>query len=218
MPTSPSQTGYELGGSWVSNTTMLATSSSGAGIRFVLPLSGNQTAMVYSSLSLGLTATVGSSVTLTAYLTTSTLSPGVFATANLPSAGGTSVGTLALTSGSTTSSITLDLATVTSYYRRAGWNGALNLSLFSSAGTITLTTSGLTTAGVPIDSGRSGFTYEDGDGALVRCAKCAGVDLYPRMVKDGFYKGLWVCQGCYDPEEPQRIPARPETPPDLGGA
>lgn len=48
--------------------------------------------------------------------------------------------------------------------------------------------------------------FASGRKAKAQCGRCGDVVPYRRLRQDGYKRGYWVCDDCYDPAEPQERP------------
>ena len=119
--------------------------------------------------------------------------------------------------------VDLDLTRIAPYYLKSDWDGKLAFSLdgimdgdlgsfkFAAAEHATYDPPQLDATWVQFLTGKSGPWWAHS--RVDRCGKCGTIDIRERFVEDGYYKGLWVCKDCYDPEEPVPRGLRPDAPP-----
>lgn len=116
----------------------------------------------------------------------------------------------------------IDLDEVFPVYRNSGWQGRLNLILnywAHSNPPLFHTLEGLggtreprlVSEEVPYITGISGPV--DAQSRVDRCGKCGKLDVREHFRQDGYSKGLWVCEECWDPEEPPEQAIPPDRPP-----
>lgn len=124
----------------------------------------------------------------------------------------------------TQTSVTLDLDNIFPVYRNGDYRGFISVFLsyaLTAGDPFTVTLLGgvtgstdapiFTSVEVPFITGKSGL---DGKWSrVVRCGKCGFLRAKEDLLLDGWFKGLWVCPECWDPEEPPRVAIPPDAKP-----
>lgn len=119
--------------------------------------------------------------------------------------------------------IDCDMSLLTPMYRKSTWQGRYSV-LFTASDTVVPLAplswrSRLSATPTVLDGDNVGFISgmvgmnPRAKSRGGRCERCGEFMLRERLMKDGWTPGLWVCEECWDEEEPPDRPIPPDRPP-----